>query len=60
MTPFDTDRPIGAPGWLVAWVQKSNRRHAERKAAEGLLAMGGRLLRDIGMSEADVDRLARH
>jgi uncharacterized protein YjiS (DUF1127 family) len=59
MTAFDTDRLIGAPGWLVAWVEKTGRRHAERKAAAGLLAMGDRLLRDIGVTRADAERIVR-
>jgi uncharacterized protein YjiS (DUF1127 family) len=49
-----------APGWLVAWAVNSARRHHEdRKAAAGLLAMGDRLLRDVGMSRADAERLVR-
>lgn len=49
-----------APGWLVAWALNSaQRRHEDRKAAAGLLAMGERLLRDVGMSRADAERLIR-
>jgi hypothetical protein len=41
------------PEWLVAWVAGSaRRRHEERKAA-------ARLLRDIGVSHAEVERVAR-
>jgi uncharacterized protein YjiS (DUF1127 family) len=49
-----------APGWLVAWALNSaRRRHEDRKAAAGLLAMGERLLRDVGISRADAERLGR-
>ena len=49
----------GAPGWLVSWVlQSARRRHEERRAAAGLLAMGDRLLRDAGMSRLDAERIA--
>ena len=53
-------RAAEAPGWLVTWVVKSaGRRYEERKAAAGLLSMGDRLLRDIGVSRADAEELIR-
>jgi uncharacterized protein YjiS (DUF1127 family) len=65
MCAYETERQgawdeRSAPGWLVNWVLNSARRHHEdRKAAAGLLAMGDRLLRDVGMSRADAERLVR-
>ena len=51
-------RTVEAPAWLANWVfESARRRHDERRAAAGLLSMGDRLLRDIGMTRADAEAL---
>jgi len=59
-TPTFTSGAAEAPGWLAAWVLKSaGRRYEERRAASGLLSMGDRLLRDVGISRADAEEMIR-
>jgi uncharacterized protein YjiS (DUF1127 family) len=50
------EEPAGLIGRML---RRARRRHAARRTASGLLGLGDRLLRDIGISRADAESLFR-
>jgi uncharacterized protein YjiS (DUF1127 family) len=53
-------RTAEGPASLVGrLVRRARRRHEARRTANGLLGLGDRLLRDIGISRADAESLLR-
>jgi uncharacterized protein YjiS (DUF1127 family) len=46
--------------WLRGYLLASDRAHARRQSARRLAALGDHELRDIGLSRADAEALARN